>query len=288
MRFPFVLSIFLHLFALLVAVYGLPNWTNETIDIPPPILVELVEVEEKNQTTKIALPPKQPPKEEVKKPEEDKPKPKPSVAKPSIIEENEPEISEKAVPLPDKKTKKESPPKKQTKKIKPKTPLKKPKLKSTKPIQKDESKKDTDQFQSILKNLVGEDEPFSVKEDKTEDQEKAQSETSQIASLSDRMTISETDALRRQLEGCWNVPIGARDADGLVVDVKITVNPDKTVRDVKVVDQSRYNTDFFFRAAADSATRAVLSKDCNPLILPDGKHNQWKTITFRFNPQEMF
>ena len=81
---------------------------------------------------------------------------------------------------------------------------------------------------------------------------------------------------------------GAREAESLVVDVEITVNADKTVSQARVVDQLRYSSDTFFRAAADSALRALRSPDCTPLQLPDGKYEQWKSITIRFDPKNMF
>ena len=54
------------------------------------------------------------------------------------------------------------------------------------------------------------------------------------------------------------------------------------------MDQGRYNRDSFFRAAADSARRAVFHPHCNPLALPLDKYDIWKTIIIRFNPREMF
>lgn len=280
MRFPFVISIFLHIFVFLLITHGFRLSADEPLDIPPPINIEIVDIAEINQTKKIMEPipqkEKKPEKEEPKK--EAKPKiPPKAIAKPSAPVE--PEQKKLAVPMPDEKAEKVE--KAEVEKEKPKNPVKKPKLKDTKPIKQETN---DEPFKSVLKNLIGE-QPFESKE---EEQEAENSEPTQVASLADRITISEMDALRKQLEGCWNVPIGARDADNLIVDVRISVNQDKTVRDVKIIDSARYKSDSFFRAAADSAVRAVLSDQCNPLILPNDKYNQWKIITFRFNPKEMF
>jgi len=103
-----------------------------------------------------------------------------------------------------------------------------------------------------------------------------------------RMTISEADALRQQLESCWNVPLGARDAQDLVVNIYMEVNPDRTVREARIVDTQRYARDNFYRAAADSALRAVQSPQCNPLALPPDKYEQWRHITVTFDPRNMF
>jgi hypothetical protein len=100
--------------------------------------------------------------------------------------------------------------------------------------------------------------------------------------------MQETDALRRQLEGCWNVPIGARDADTMTVDIYMVVNQDRTLQSARIVDSSRYDSDTFFRAMADSALRAVYNPNCSPFELPPDKYETWKTITVTFDPSQMF
>ncbi len=116
---------------------------------------------------------------------------------------------------------------------------------------------------------------------------KASSQSSMGPSFSSRLTITEEDALRRQIEQCWNPPIGARDAQSLVVEVIIDVNPDRTVSNAEVVDKLRYASDPFFRAAADAAIRAVHNPRCNPLELAPDKYDQWKRIDFLFDPRDM-
>lgn len=105
--------------------------------------------------------------------------------------------------------------------------------------------------------------------------------------LGERMTISEQERLKEQLAMCWNVTAGARYAESLVVEVSLFMNPDRTVRDARIKDQFRYNRDSFFRAAADSALRAVRHPRCTPLLLPPEKYEQWKTINIVFDPREM-
>lgn len=108
------------------------------------------------------------------------------------------------------------------------------------------------------------------------------------ASLGESLTMSERDALRRQLEGCWNVPFGARDAESLRVEILLTVNPDRTLKEAKVVDKARYKSDTMFRAAADSALRAVRNPLCMPYDLPHDKAEVWKQVTVTFDPTQMF
>ena len=101
------------------------------------------------------------------------------------------------------------------------------------------------------------------------------------------MTISEIDVLRQQIAGCWNIAAGARQAESLSVEIEMRMNPDATVRTARVVDGVRMNSDPFFRAAAESALRALSHPDCIPLKLPVGKYEVWKSFTFNFDPKNM-
>ncbi len=83
------------------------------------------------------------------------------------------------------------------------------------------------------------------------------------------------------------MPVGARNAETLVVEVLIEVNPDRTVQSAQVVDQMRLGTDPYFRAAAESALRALRNPKCSPLELPPDQYEQWKTIRFNFDPRDM-
>jgi outer membrane biosynthesis protein TonB len=97
----------------------------------------------------------------------------------------------------------------------------------------------------------------------------------------------EIDLVRRQIEACWNVPAGARDAADLVVHIRVDMNPDGTPRMASVVEEDRMRGDVFYRAAAESALRAVLNPRCHPFKLPPDKYERWRTMTLVFNPKEM-
>ncbi|MGY9006536.1 MAG: cell envelope integrity protein TolA, partial [Alphaproteobacteria bacterium] len=99
-------------------------------------------------------------------------------------------------------------------------------------------------------------------------------------------TISEIDAIRRQVEKCWNVPAGAQNAENLVVSIRVWVNPDGTVAKATIIDASRMGSDPYFRAAAESARRAVLNDDCSPLPIPPKKYDKFKELVLSFNPKE--
>lgn len=98
-----------------------------------------------------------------------------------------------------------------------------------------------------------------------------------------RMTQSELDALRGQIGRCWNPPIGAAEAEGLLVKVQMRLNRDGTVAAPPKVMNSGSNP--FFRAAADSARRAVLR--CQPYTLPADKYDAWEEVIVNFDPREM-
>ena len=112
-------------------------------------------------------------------------------------------------------------------------------------------------------------------------------EKTQISRLGKSVTQSDKDAVRRQIERCWNPPVGAPKAENLIVDLRLEVNPDGTVRTVDVADSSRMNSDPYYRAAAESAVRAVLNPRCRKLKLPPEKYEEWKILIIGFDPREM-
>ncbi|MFA4994563.1 MAG: hypothetical protein WC521_04585 [Bdellovibrionales bacterium] len=161
-------------------------------------------------------------------------------------------------------------------------PMDKPKAPAEKPAAQQQ-----DLLGSVLKNVA------KLKPVQTANtaEQKADTKTTSSSSfgpaLSSRLTITEEDALRRQISQCWNPPIGARDVQSLVVEILIDVNPDRTVANLEVVDKGRYASDSFFRAAADAAVRAVRNPKCSPLELVPEKYEQWKRIDFTFDPRDM-
>jgi hypothetical protein len=98
------------------------------------------------------------------------------------------------------------------------------------------------------------------------------------------LSFSELDALRRQIGGCWTLPVGVEGIQDMVVQLRIEVRPDRTVQRVTIQDQSRFDRDPSFRAVAESARRAV--DKCSPLTLPPGKYAVWRDIMMNFYPQD--
>ena len=93
------------------------------------------------------------------------------------------------------------------------------------------------------------------------------------------------DAIKQQIERNWSVPAGAKDAANLVVRIHISLNPDGSLSGPpQIVDQSRMGDDYY-RAAAESALRAIYKSE--PLKLPPDKYESWRDITLTFDPKEM-
>ena len=101
------------------------------------------------------------------------------------------------------------------------------------------------------------------------------------------MTISEIDLLRQQLHSCLNLNVGVANLKEIKPVIYIEVNPDRTVKSAKVVNQERL-IDPSFRTAAEAAMRAVNNPDCSPLLLPEDKYDLWKEINFTFDFSWMF
>jgi hypothetical protein len=99
-----------------------------------------------------------------------------------------------------------------------------------------------------------------------------------------RITQSERDALYRQITRNWILPAGAQHLEEIVVQLRIQVGPDRTVRGVVIQDQARLESDPTFRAVAESAYRAV--ERSSPLQLPPDKYTLWRDLVLNFRPQD--
>jgi hypothetical protein len=102
------------------------------------------------------------------------------------------------------------------------------------------------------------------------------------------VTQGELDAVRRQIERCWSLPAAAKDADGVVVAIRVQMNADGTPRTAVIDAEAGASGHPLFRVAAESALRAVLNPRCHPFKLPPEKYERWRTMTLVFNPKEMF
>ncbi len=102
------------------------------------------------------------------------------------------------------------------------------------------------------------------------------------------LTATQVDLIRQTIRKCWHFPAGLRNAEDLIVDIKMELDPEGNVKTAEIVDSGRMASDPDFRTAAENAHRAVLDPNCNPLPLPKDRYNEWKDLELSFNPKDMF
>ena len=135
-----------------------------------------------------------------------------------------------------------------------------------------------------IKALVLECENFTVVDAKTNDDITQDQERSvENAAL----TLSEEDALKAQIFGCWSIPLGLPYNENLLVRIKLKLKPDGTVSKTEILDHARMNKpgQGFYKVLAESALRAV--KLCQPLRVPTTGYERWKELQLNFDAREM-
>jgi outer membrane biosynthesis protein TonB len=99
-----------------------------------------------------------------------------------------------------------------------------------------------------------------------------------------QLSQTEIDALRAQIQACWNPPAGAAEAKDLIVQVRIMLKQDGSLSGEPVLVNRGGNA--FFQIAAESAIRAV--RRCQPYKLPIAKYEVWKDVEVTFDPRDMY
>lgn len=284
MRTPIVISVLLHLSVVLLGWVGLPAVDRPIIEPEQIIEIEVVsELEARKPVTKKASPKKQSSVSAAPRPSLP-PSSAEATAVPLPSNMVEKKASKKPVqPTPKQKAEERSQPKSPPRpRMKPKVPprdLFASVLKSVEKLEKKkpaEKKKQVKEFDKNILNVL--EKHKSVAANPT---------PNQLASMLGRVTQSDKDAIRRQIERCWNPPVGAKNAEELTVELRLFVTPDGTVQTVNVVDKARAASDPYFRAAVESAYRAVLNPRCRQLKFPLDKYEKFKTMTIVFDPREM-
>ena len=112
-------------------------------------------------------------------------------------------------------------------------------------------------------------------------------QSSQKNSFATGLTLSEEDALRAQIFGCWSVPLGLPYDEDLLVRIKLRLKKDGTIMNSEILDHQRMNKpgQKFYKVLAESALRAV--RLCQPLKVPPTGYDKWKELQLNFNPTEM-
>lgn len=310
MKRSLITSLLFHGAVATVAYLGLPSSAPNLLIADVPIVVEIVHLAEETNAPPPAPapeervevepaepepdpPPPEPPKAEVPPPPEPEPVPEEAALPPEPEPEPEPETRPEPEPEPD--------PKEEPAPVvepKPKPPER---LAQAKPRHKPKPPDAIQMALQSLEELKAKPPPRTVEESKSETKAKAEPTETLFADIAKALkarprhrpsmrplSIGLKDQVRRQIEPCWNVPAGAKDARDLVIVVKVTLRPDGTVSDALIEDMGRYRADPVFRAAAESARRAVLNPRCQPFKLPPEQYELWRLLTLNFNPREMF
>ena len=93
--------------------------------------------------------------------------------------------------------------------------------------------------------------------------------------------------MRQRVLPCWNFDANAAGADGIIVEIRATMNRDGTVADAEVANAGQYPGNSVYRSASESARRAILNPRCQPLPLPADRYDEWRDILFVFDPRDL-
>jgi len=260
-----IYSLIFHSVMILLTVLTLPFMIREPVDLPPIVSVELIQISDK---TNIPFAPKaRKIIEETKKKEE------------RVVSEQAPpaaKAKEKPdrIPLPDDKKEK-----KQIVKKKQNPEEVEPEIRQSSEFEKKEII-DTNQIAALIDKAKEEE---AVKKNKTD----KLTQSSVKNSFATGLTLSEEDALRAQIFGCWSVPLGLPYDEDLLVRIKLKLKKDGTVMKSEILDHQRMNRpgQKFYKVLAESALRAV--RLCQPLKVPPTGYEKWKDMQLNFNPTEM-
>ena len=256
-----------HLLVIIVATLSLPFLAKTPIELPPIVSIELIQITDK---TSIPFAPKAKKIiEKVKKKEKERVVSE--QAPPKKIKKEKPD----AVPLPDKKIEK----------------VKKIKEKKQNPEKIETEVKQVSEFDK--KELFDPSNIAALIDKSKEDLAETTKTTNKITQSQDRnaeprgLSLSEEDALKAQIFGCWSIPLGLPYNKNLLVRIKLQLKPDGTVIKSEILDHARMNKpgQGFYKVLAESALRAI--RLCQPLRVPTTGYERWKDLQLNFDAREM-
>ena len=259
-----LISTGLHVFIIIFTLISLPFIAKKPLDLPPIISVELIQIKDK---TNIPFAPKA--KKIIEKIKEDE----------KLVSEQAPpkkvkKIKPDAIPLPDQKVEK----------------IKKIEEKQNPDID-DNKVKQASEFEK--KEIFNPNDIAALIDKSKEDLAETNIKNKKITQSQDKsmdisaLTLSEEDALKAQIFGCWSIPLGLPYNENLLVRIKLKLNPDGTIIDSEIIDHARMNMpgQNFYRVLAESALRAV--QLCQPLRVPSTGYERWKDLQLNFDAREM-
>ena len=260
-----IYSLSFHAIMILLTVLSLPFMIRQPVDLPPIISVELIQISDE---TNIPFAPKA--RKVIEKVKEEEKRVVSEQAPPAAKAKEKPD----RIPLP-----KEQNEKKKIIKKKQNPEEIKPEIRQASEFEKKEII-DTNQIAALIDKAKEE----SAKVEKSENK---LTQSSVKNSFAAGLTLSEEDALRAQIFGCWTVPLGLPYEDDLLVRIKLELKQDGTISKSEILDHERMNRpgQKFYKILAESALRAV--RICQPLRVPQTGYEKWKNIQLNFNPTEM-
>ena len=260
-----LLSSAFHAIIIILTIVTIPFVAKKPLDLPPLISVELIQISEK---TNIPFAPKA--KKIIEKIKEEEKKLVSEQAPPKKVKKIKPE----AIPMPDQ----------EVEKIKQVDDKQNPEVEDTKVKQVSEFEKKEIFDPTNIAALID-----KSKENLAETDIKSNKITqSQDKSLNNvGLTLSEEDALKAQIFGCWSIPLGLPYNENLMVRIKLKLKPDGTIIDSEILDHARMNKpgQNFYKVLAESALRAI--QLCQPLRVPSTGYERWKDLQLNFDAREM-
>ena len=255
----------LHIFLVVITASTFPFIAKKPIDLPPLVSIELIQITDK---TNIPFAPKA--KKIIEKVKE-KEKLVSEQAPPKQIKKEKPD----AIPLPN-----------QNKEI-----VKKPEKDVQNPEKIDDEVKQVSEFEkdelfdpNNIAALID-----KSKEELAETTNKTDkiTQSNQKNITSSALTLSEEDALKAQIFGCWSIPLGLPYNENLLVRIKLNLKPDGTIINSEILDHARMNKpgQGFYKVLAESALRAI--RLCQPLRVPSTGYERWKNLQLNFDAREM-
>ena len=280
-----IVSSILHAALILITALSLPFLAKKPLDIPPIVSVELIQIAEK---TNIPYAPKA--KKTIEKVKEKEKKLVSEQAPPKKVKKNKTKTvvsSEKTK----KKIEKQNPeavplPKKNLKKIETKEEKKQnPDKVDTKVKQVSEFEKKDLFDPNNIAALIDKSKEEAAETIKKNNDDITQDKVKNLESSG--LTLSEEDALKAQIFGCWSIPLGLPYNENLLVRIKLELKPDGSVTKTEILDHARMNKpgQGFYKVLAESALRAV--KLCQPLRVPSTGYERWKELQLNFDAREM-
>ena len=244
---------------------SLPFLAKKPIDLPPIVSVELIQIKD---ITNIPFAPKA--KKIIEKIKE-KEKLVSEQAPPKIVKKEKPD----AVPLPDENIEK----------------VKKLEEKKQNPEKIDNKVKQVSEFEK--EELFDPNNIAALIDKSKEDVGETTNKPNKISQDQDRtvdnigLSLSEEDALKAQIFGCWSIPLGLPYNENLLVRIKLKLKPDGSVIKSEILDHARMNKpgQGFYKVLAESALRAI--QLCQPLRVPTTGYERWKDLQLNFDAREM-